>query len=147
MAVKKFELERVLGYRRDMEKIRKLEFATSKRNLEKANDDLRREEELAVELSEEFRCRQQELGSIDEIRMYADCFKRKREEIKIRKEQVIQLDMLMNERRDYLLEASRDKKVLESLKDKNIRDLRLYMEQKERSFLDEISIQKKVEPA
>jgi len=147
MAVKKFELEQVLGYRRDMEKIRKLEFATSKRSLEQANDDLHREEELAGELSEEFRCRQQELGSIDEIRMYSDCFRRKREDIKNRKELIIQLDMLMNERRYHLLEASKDKKVLETLKDKKTGELRLYLEQKERKFLDEISVQKRVESA
>lgn len=147
MAVKKFELDRVLGYRREMENIRKLEFAASKRNLEQANDALRREEEQAFELSEEFRCRQQELDSIDELRMYADCFQRKREEIKNRKELIIQLDMVMNEHRGYLLEASKDKKVLESLKEKNIREFRSYLERKDRKFLDEISIQKRVEPA
>ena len=106
MGVKKFELEQVLGYRRDMEKLRGEEFAMSRRNLERASDDLRRDEDHAVGLSEEFRCRQQELGSIDEIRMYADCFKRKREEIKNHKERIIQLDIVMNERREYLFEAS-----------------------------------------
>jgi len=146
MAVKKFELEQVLGYRRDMEKLRKQEFATSKRNLERANDDLHREEEHANGLSAEFRCRQQELGCIDDIRMYSDCFKRKREDIKNHKERIVQLDIVMNERREYLFEASKDKKMLETLKEKKVREFRLDMEHRERKFLDEISIQKKVKP-
>jgi flagellar FliJ protein len=146
MAVMKFELEQVLGYRREMEKLRKQEFATSRQNLEQANDDLRRGEEQVDELSEEFRSRQQELGCIDEIRMYLDFFKRKREDINNQKERVLQLDMVMNERREDLLEASKDKKVLESLKDRKARGFRLEMEQKERKFLDEISVQKKAEP-
>ena len=146
MAVKKFELEQVLGYRREMEKLRKQEFSTSRQNLKLSNDDLRRQEEQADELSEEFRCRQQELGCVDEMRMYSDFFMRKREEIKNQKELVLQLDIVMNERREYLLEANKDKKVLESLKARKAREFRQEMEQKERKFLDEISIQKKVEP-
>lgn len=146
MAVKKFELEQVLGYRRDMEKVRKLEFATSKRNLERANDDLRREEDHANGLSAEFRSRQEELGCIDDIRMYSDCFKRKREDIKNHKERIIHLDIIMNESREYLFEASKDKKILESLKEKKLQEFRLNMQHRERQFLDEISIHKKVKP-
>jgi flagellar FliJ protein len=107
---------------------------------------LLREEEQVGELSEEFRNRQQEIGCIDEIRMYSDFFKRKRGEINTQKERVGQLDMVMNERREDLLEASKDKKMLESLKERKAREFRVEMGQKERKFLDEISIQKKVEP-
>lgn len=145
MAVRKFELEQVLGYRREMEKLRKQEFATSKQDLDQANDDLRREEEQVDVLSEEFRSRQKELGCIDEMKMYSDFFNRKREEIKNQKERVEQLDIIMNEKRGDLLEASKDKKVLESLKERKSREFRLEMELKERKFLDELSIQKKGE--
>jgi flagellar FliJ protein len=143
MAVMKFELEQVLGYRREMEKLRKQEFATSREDLEQASDVLRRGEELVNGLSEEFRNRQQELGCIDEIRMYQDFFKRKREDIKNQKDLVLQLDVAMNERREELLEASKEKKVLESLKERKAREFELMMGQKERKFLDEISVQKK----
>jgi len=145
MAANKFELEQVLGYRREMEKLRIQEFATSRQNLEQAHDYLRREEEMVYELSEEFRSRHQLFGSIDEIRMYADFFKRKREDIIKQKDRVLQLDIVMNERRQDLLEASKDKKALESLKERKAREFRLEMGQKERKFLDEISIQKKGE--
>lgn len=145
MAVIKFQMEQVLGYRREMEKMRKLEFAVSKQNLERAHDELRRDEEQVSDISEEFRSRHLELGCIDEIRMYSDFINRKRAEIKDGKGRVLQLGVIVNERREDLLEASKEKKMLESLKERKAKEFRFEMGQKEMKFLDEISIQKKVE--
>jgi flagellar FliJ protein len=147
MAGKTFELERVLMYRREMEKLRKQDFATAKHGLELANQELHREEELVDLLSKEFQRCQLDIGCIDEIRMYSDFFARKREEIKLQKEKIEQLDQVVNEKRIDLMEASKDKKVLESLKEKKAEEFRHEMVVKERNFLDEISIQKKVDPA
>lgn len=146
MAGKTFELERVLMYRREMEKLRKQDFATAKQGLEVANQELQREEELVDLLNKEFQRCQQDIGCIDEIRMYSDFFARKREEIKQQKDKIVQLDQVMNEKRTDLMEASKDKKVLESLKEKKAEEFKQEMATKERNFLDEISIQKKVKP-
>jgi arylamine N-acetyltransferase len=54
MAGKTFELEQVLVYRREMEKLRKQEFAVAKQGLEQATQELKREEELVELLSQEF---------------------------------------------------------------------------------------------
>lgn len=146
MGGKTFELEQVLVYRREMEKLRKQEFAAAKQGLEQASQELKREEELAELLSQEFQRCQQDIGCIDDIRMYSDFFARKREEIKQQKERIEQLDRIMNEKRSDLMEASKEKKVLESLKEKKAAEFRQDMATKERNFLDEISIQKKVKP-
>lgn len=146
MAGKTFELEQVLTYRREMEKLRKQEFAVAKQVLEQANKELKREEELVELLSQEFQRCQQDIGCIDDLRMYADFFSRKREEIKQQGERVEQLDNVMNDKRSDLLEASKDKKVLESLKEKKAAEFRHEMATKERNFLDEISIQKNGKP-
>jgi len=142
MAGKTFVLEQVLMYRREMEKLRKQEFAVAKRELEQAVHELRREEGLLDMLTLEFQQCQQELGCIDDMRMYANFFSRKRGEIKQQKEQAEGLDQAMNEKRSDLLEASKDKKVLESLKEKKTVEFKRYMATRERNFLDEISIQK-----
>lgn len=147
MAGKTFELEQVLVYRREMEKLRKQEFAEAKHGLEQADQELKREEKLVEQLSQEFQRCQQDIGCIDDMRMYSDFFARKREEIKQHKDRIEQLDYIMNERRADLMEASRDKKVLESLKEKKAEEYRQDMSTKERNFLDEISVQKKVKPA
>lgn len=144
MAGKTFELEQVLVYRREMEKLRKQEFAVARQQLEYANQELKREEDLVEILAQEFQRCQQEMGCIDDLRMYSDFFGRKREDIKLHKLQIEQLDEVMNLKRDDLLEASKEKKVLESLKQKKADEFKLEMATKERNFLDEISIQKKV---
>lgn len=144
MAGKIFELEQVLVYRREMEKLRTQEFAAAKQLLEHASQELKREEELVKLLSGEYvRC-QQDIGCIDDIRMYSDFFARKREEIRVQKERMECLDLTMREKRSDLLEASKEKKVLESLKEKKAAEFRQETAAKERNFLDEISIQKKV---
>ena len=146
MASKVFKLEQVLVYRHEMEKLCKQEFATAKQGFEKAHDELLREEERVRELTQEFCNRQQHLVCIDEMRMYSDFFARKRDEIKNQKERVEHLDLVLSDRREELLEATKDKKVLESLKQKKAQEFRQEMNLKERNFLDEISVQKKVEP-
>ncbi|OGR30923.1 MAG: flagellar export protein FliJ [Desulfuromonadales bacterium GWD2_54_10] len=98
-------------------------------------------------LSKEFCSRHKELASIEDIRMYSDFFIRKREEIKDHKEQVEHLGRVVSDRREILMDAAKDKKVLESLKDKKAKEFRLAMEKKEQEFMDEIAIQKKEETA
>ena len=147
MAGKIFELEQVLVYRREMEKLRKQEFATAKHGLEQANQELEREEKLVEILTQEFQLCQQDIGCIDDMRMYSVFFARKREEIKRQKERIELLEQIMAEKRSDLMEASKEKKVLESLKEKKAAEYRQEIATKERNFLDEISIQKKVEPS
>jgi flagellar FliJ protein len=144
MAGKTFELEQVLIYRREMEKLRKQEFAAACQSLEQAVQELRHEETVVQQLTTEFHHSQQKIGCIDDMHMYSVFFARKREEMKQLKEQIEYLDQVMNEKRSDLLEASKDKKVLESLKEKKTEEFRQDMATKERNFLDEISIQKKV---
>ncbi len=146
MASKKFELEQVLKYRTEIERARKQEFAVAKQNLDHACERLSQEKAMLEGLSEEFSNRQGELDSIEDIRMYSDFFGRKRLEVKDQKEQVEQLGRVANDQRDILLDASKDKKVLESLKDKKAKEFRMAMDKKEQEFMDEIAIQKKEEP-
>ena len=146
MASKIFELEQVLVYRREMEKLRKQEFAAAKQGLEQANQELEREEELVGLLTQEFQRCQQDIVCIDDIRMYSAFFTRKQEDIKQHKERIEHLDQITQKKRSDLMESSKDKKVLELLKEKKAAEFRQYMATRERNFLDEISIQKRVIP-
>lgn len=141
--VKQFELEQVLRYRLDVERLRKQEFATAKQGFDHAHERLKREEAQAQSTSQEFTQRQAELVSIEDIRRYSDYFARKREEIKTQKKNVDYLGHVLSERRATLIDATKDKKVLESLKEKKINEHRLEMSKKEQAFMDEIAVQKK----
>ena len=147
MASKRFELEQVLKYRTEVERTCKQEFAVAKLNLEHACERLSQEEVLVEGISKEFCNRQGEMDSIEDIRMYSDFFVRKREEIKNHKEQVDHLGDVVNDRREILLDASKDKNVLESLKGKKAKEFKMAMDKKEQEFMDEIAIQKKEEPS
>lgn len=137
-----FKLEQVLKYRCEMEKMRKQEFASAKRDFEHADDRLRREKERVENLAVEFCNRQGELESIQEIRMYVDFFARKRVDIQNQEEHLDRLGNIVNDRRAFLLDATKDKKVLESLKEQRAKEFKLLVDQKEQTFMDEISIQK-----
>jgi flagellar FliJ protein len=145
MASRQFELEQVLKYRLEVERLRKQEFAAAKQGFEYAHEQLALEEMQTRDLSHEFSHRQGELACIEDLRRYSDFFARKRVEIKSRREQVDYLGNVMQERRDTLLSATMDKKVLESLKERKAHEFKLEMDQKEQAFMDEIAIQKKDE--
>lgn len=147
MASKTFELEQVLIYRREMEKLRKQEFASAKQGLELANQELESEENGVKLVTQEFKQCQHNIDCIDDVMTYAAFFTRKREEIKQHKERIELLDRVVVEKRSDLMEASKEKKVLESLKEKKAAEFKQQMATKERNFLDEISIQKKAKPA
>lgn len=139
----KFELEQVLKYRLEVERLKKQEFVEAKQGLEKAEDRLLQEQERTLDLSRRFDDIHDTIKDIEEMRRYADFFARKRREIGQQKERIEHLGLILNERREVLLEATKDKKVLESLKERKIQEFRLAMDQKEQLFMDEIAVQKK----
>jgi flagellar FliJ protein len=144
MAVKKrFEMQQVLGYRTELEKMRKQEFATAKQHLDAACDLLEQEKTEAAQLAEEFSERQQQIDSIFEMQLYADFFTRKREDVKEQQRRVDALDRVLEDRREELLQATKEKKVMEQLKEKQEKAYRREIARKESLLLDEIATQKK----
>lgn len=143
MKKKQFELHQVLTYRTDIEKMRMQEFAAAKQRYEEACTRLESIlSELQV-LNREYAERNGQFESIVELQLYNDFFAHKREEIRQQQVQIEQLNEALEERREEMVQATKDKKVLEALKDKKEEEFRKTQQQKERDFLDEISVQKK----
>ena len=140
---KQFDLHQVLSYRTDVEKVRRQEFAVAKRDLEDACDQLAQEQDELKALNKEFSELHGQFESIVDLQMYNDFFTRKKEEIKQQQGRVDELGQLMDERREQMVLATKDKKVLEALKEKKDLAFKQEQQQKERDFLDEISVQKK----
>lgn len=144
MAVKKkFEMQQVLNYRVELEKMSKLEFAAARQDLDAASDLLEQEKNEAAKLAEEFNGRQQQIDSIFEMRLYADFFARKRDEIKEQQRRVQTLDRVLEDRRNELVRATKEKKVMEQLKEKQKEAFLKEQAHKEGQLLDEIATQKK----
>lgn len=144
MAVKKkFEMQQVLNYRVELEKMKKQEFAAARQDLDAASDLLEQEKNEAAKLAEEFSGRQQQIDSIFEMRLYADFFARKRDEIKEQQRRVQSLDRVLEDRRGELVQATKEKKVMEQLKEKQKEAFQKEQAHKEGLLLDEIATQKK----
>ncbi|GAM09695.1 flagellar biosynthesis chaperone [Geobacter sp. OR-1] len=138
-----FKLQQVLNFRKEVEKARSLELAEAKRELDHAEERLKREEEHAARVSEELAIKQSEGINASELLMYVNFFHRKVKVIKEQREEVDTLDLKVAERRETLLIAAKEKKVLESFKEKKVAAEKEALAIKERDFIDEISVQKK----
>lgn len=143
MTKKPFDLHQVLNYRKELENQCKQEVASAKLDLEQASRRLDQEQQEAAALAEEFCCRQETIDTIVEMQLYADFFARKREQIKQQQQRVELLDRVLEDRRQELQHASKEKKVMERLKEKQDDAFRREQAHKEGQLLDEIAVQKK----
>jgi len=137
-----FELHQVLNYRREIEKLRHQEFAVAKHDLEQAETQLQREVERTERVLQELQNKQQVGIEAAELQLYSDFGRHQQTTIKQQRAAVDVLDHEVEFRRETLLDAAKDKKVLEKYKDKKELAHRLGLAAKERQFLDELAIQK-----
>jgi flagellar FliJ protein len=91
----------------------------------------------------EFMDKQVEGINAMELRIYTDFFSRKVRDIKAQRQNVTCLDEKVSEKRDVLLEAAIDKKVIERLKEKKIMSHENELAAKERAFFDEMALRKR----
>lgn len=142
MANQGFRLEQVLNYRKEVEKVRTLELVTAKQEFEGACERLKQEERKVDHLNTEFLDRQREGISVMDLQIYADFFQRKSADMKLQRLEADNLNNRMAEKQTILVAAAMEKKVLESLKDKKAMAHKREMDEKERAFLEELSLRK-----
>lgn len=143
MTKKSFGLEQVLTYRKEIEKVCKLEFNTARQEFDGACERLNNEVNRVDQLSMELQDRQREGMTAMELQLYADFFRRKIVDINSYRQETVTLGDRMAEKQEQLLEAAMDKKMLETLKEKKQQAHRREMLEKERNFLEEIALRKK----
>ena len=143
MAKMIFGLEQVLMYRKEMENVCKTEFRTAQQDFDGACERLSSEENRVDRLNAELLDRQREGISAMEMQIYADFYRRKIVDINLHRMETATLNDRMAEKRDILVEAAKEKKVLETLKEKKVRAHKLDLNNKERIFLEEIALRKK----
>ncbi|HBA87741.1 MAG TPA: flagellar export protein FliJ [Geobacter sp.] len=141
MAGHEFRLEQVLKFRKEVEKMHQLELAAAKQQHETARDRLKSEKAQMEQLEQE--CAQRQIRGIEakDLQLYGDFTRRKTHEIQQLRDSLVGLEKAVQEKREALLVAAKEKKALEIFKEKKMRDLRLEQLSKERAFLDEIATQ------
>jgi flagellar protein FliJ len=138
-----FRLEQVLKFRKEVEKMHQLELAAARERHDSAQERLQSEKGAMQALAQEFSQRQLEGIDAKDLQLYGDFTQRKTQEIQTIRDSLPALERAVQERREALLTAAKEKKALEIFKEKKLRDLRLVQLNRERAFLDEISIQSK----
>jgi len=138
-----FGLEQVLTYRKEMEKVCKMEFRSAQQEFDGACERLNIEENRVERLNAESLDRQREGISAMELQLYADFFRRKVVDIKQHRRETATLGDRMTEKQEILVEAAMEKKVLETLKEKKAQAHNRDLLYKERVFLEEIALRKK----
>ena len=136
-----FRLEQVLKFRKEVEKMHQLELAAAKQQHDSAQERLKSEKGAMQVLEQEFSQRQLEGIEAKDLQLYGDFTMRKVQEIRTIRDSLPVLEKAVVERREALLVAAKEKKALEVFKEKKLRDLRLEQLNRERAFLDELSIQ------
>lgn len=138
MAGKGFGLEQVLTYRKEVERVRTVEYASAREAFEGARARLCRDEERTEYLSLELLDRQQEGMPAVELQLYADFLQHKNRDLQMQRQELNTLNVRLSDKQSCLVEAVREKKVLETLKKKKNRALEREMNDKERRFIEEI---------
>jgi flagellar FliJ protein len=138
-----FKLQQVLNYRQEVEKVRSIELADAKRELDVASEKLKREEEHAEKVSDEFACKQVVGINASELQLYSNFMQKKNRVIKEQRLEVNTLDLDVAAKRETLLSAAKEKKVLQTFKEKKLEAYRKELSVKERDFIDETFVQKK----
>jgi flagellar FliJ protein len=136
-----FRLEQLLKYRKEVEKVQQLELAEARVEQESAQERLRSEQESMELLAQE--CSKRVLAGIEvqDLQLYGQFSRRKIKEIREIKESLPLLEQVVQEKRESLMTAAKEKKALEVFKERKMRDLRMAQLGRERAFLDEIAIQ------
>jgi flagellar FliJ protein len=141
MAGHEFRLEQVLKFRKEVEKMHQMELVAARLMHDNARELLQNEKAAMQELEQEFSQRQLEGIEAKDLQLYGDFNMRKSREIQQIRESLPGLEKMVQEKREALMTAAKEKKALEVFKEKKMRDLRMDQLTRERAFLDEIALQ------
>jgi len=140
MRNKNFRLDTVLKYRKEMEKVCRIEFVQAEQELENANVRLRCEEEEVDRLNHEFMARQQAgLTGLD-LHLYSFFFRKKSADLRTQRTNLRILHNEVTEKRETLIDAAKGKKILESLEKKSSMAQQRAIADKEKALMEEIAI-------
>jgi flagellar FliJ protein len=136
-----FNLQPLLVHRKFIEESRKRELAELERSLDQSRRLLdvqrKRENTLLKEIEE----KKKQGSTNSELLLYALAHTRLAEAIENQQQTVRDTERLSNEKRVCLLEAMKNRKALDRLKEKQWREYRREEDRKEQVFISEVAIQ------
>jgi len=140
---KKFKLQSVLNYRQSLEDQAQQQLAASLQRKGVLEAELQRQRDALQQHDAELKERQQDGLTVAEIELFETQIQHCRRLIEHLQGQLQRLDRQIVGQREELVNAARDKQVMEKLKAKQEAEYRKELNRKERQILDEISLRTK----
>lgn len=142
MSDSQFKLQQILNLRKELERQRHIEFAEARQALDEAQSRLDREVARTEIVFREMLEKQDKGVDVSELLLYSSFHQKQKSTIKEQKLAIDVLDQEVEERRENLIDASKEKKVLEKFKEHKESEASAERASKEMKFIDELAVQK-----
>ena len=136
----RFNLEPVLNHRRLVEETLQKDLAILKISLIDENERLITYEESRVKLLEELQQIQKEGTTTSDILLYLPFIEQVSKDIERQKKRVLELEKKVEQNLKDLLEATKNKKALQKLKEKAFKTYNQKLIKNEQDFLNEVAV-------
>ena len=136
----RFNLEPVLNHRRLVEETLQKDLAILKISLIDENERLITYEESKIQLLEELQQIQKEGTTTSDILLYLPFIEQVSKEIERQKKRVLELEKQVEQNLRDLLEATKNKKALQKLKEKAFKTYNQKLIKNEQDFLNEVAV-------
>jgi len=141
----KFKLQSVLNYRQSLEDQAQQDLTASLQSHKTLEAKYQQQVNSFNEYDRELTLRQQEGLTVAEMDLYESQIYHCRRMMVDLQQQLEQLNRRINEERNALQQAARDRQIMEKLKNKQEEEYRQELSRQERIMLDEISLRSKGE--
>lgn len=138
----KFELENVLNYRAHLEETKKSEFNEIKRTVEAEKKSLKENISKIYTLSKDMEEKMHTGIPIKECRIYFSCIDHLHQILIDKKQKLDGLNNKLSSKKNELIHAVQDRKIIEKLRENRIRDAKYRENRDEINILDEFSTQR-----
>ena len=133
-----FRLQQFLGVKEQIEDQKEMEYGKALQRLEEEKQKLRELNEQRLQTIEDLRQALTKAIAPIEIRRYNNSIERFKHHIKVQEERVTAAENFVEEKRQELVQAMKERKALEVVKDSAMEEYLREMDLKERKLVDEL---------
>jgi flagellar protein FliJ len=138
--MKPFRLQSVLDYRKRLENVARMSLLNCLEEQSSLNAEKQQEKEEVLRLCEELQEAKQEIILLPELMLYEESIHIKKKHMNDISRQLEALDAEIKDKKEELVKALQEKKVLEILKEKRQEEEKRKQKHSENIFLDETAI-------
>ena len=138
----RFNLQVLLDYRKRIEEGFQIELSLIQRELENARQALLSSRQEKTHYEEELAEREAREVNLQESILYRDYLRGIRKKIQEQRDRVATIKIEFDKKQEELLAATKNRKVLEKVKEKHAKEFMEELQKQERAFVDEVGIRR-----